>query len=93
MGFKKNSSPRVSVTENEIYEICARVIAESRRASPSPFNHLANETRRHFKLLTALQKPKASWFHNWTSELFLFAAVSTLALTGKIAIEQYFGGK
>lgn len=95
--FKKNSSPSVRISEAELYEICHRIVqGENFVQSVYPKEkivHLPTEVRRHFQLLIALQKPKAAWFHNYAGELFLFAFVAVFALTGKMAIEQYFSTK
>jgi len=92
--FRKNLSSKVSITEQDLYDLSCEIINRVHPEDPTKFrNIIKSEVSRKFNILESINKTKASWFHEYSGELFLVAAISTIAITGKIAIEQYFGGR
>lgn len=94
--YKKNSSPSVRITEQELYELvnrCSFWHPSYLGLTDEEDSQVRKLVKANFRLMTSLQKPKVAWFHSYAGELFLFAFVAVFALTGKMAIEQYFSTK
>lgn len=83
----------VQINEQELYEINYKIINNSFGIRHFGDRAIREETARHFKLLTAMQKKRAAWIHSNANKLIVFAFVSFVALTIKISCEAFWGMK
>ena len=71
---------------DEFIDVCRKMVK-----SNTEWDHNANVMADdQFALISQFRKPKSSWFHSWSDELFIFAFIAVLALTGKMAAENYW---